>query len=663
MLTDDEYEDVVRRHQGAPAPYPREKTLHELFAEQAARTPGQTAVVDGASGATLTFAELDRRADQVARALSERGAGPGDRVAILAERGPELLPGLLGILKAGAAYVPVDPGYPPSRVRLLLEDCGAKLVLRGAREVEVPSTGAPVLRISELYRGNGRPLGRTAGPRDVAYTIYTSGSTGRPKGVMVEHHAVVNRLTWMQRRYPVGPGDTLLQKTPISFDVSVWELLWWAVQGAAVVLLPPGAEKDPERIARTVRDHRISVVHFVPSMLGPFLDLLEDHPERAAGAGSLRYVFCSGEALPPERATQFNRIFDGDDPPRLVNLYGPTEAAVDVTYFDCPPASEGPVTRVPIGRPVENTTLYVLCLLYTARPAGPPAAGRRPRRTAHRRGPGRPRLPRAARAHRRAVRRGPLRPRRPPLPHRGPGPAAERRQPGVPRPQRRPGQDPRQPGRAGRGAERAGRAGRDPRRRGRRPPARRRPGPGPRRLLHGRPGPRPGRPASGARDRAARLHDPVVLRTPGQPPPHAQRQGGPQGPARPVHRCGRGCGQRAPHPCGEGARGHLGTGARRRPGRRPHGLLRDRRRLDQHAPGPGARREGRHPVHHRRLRPQPHRGGAGRPRRGGPAHRPGRHRDPRPVRPGLPGGPGPPGGVRGRLPGHPPPARPAVPQP
>ncbi len=214
MLTDDEYEDVVRRHQGAPAPYAREKTLHELFAEQAARTPGQTAVVDGASGATLTFAELDRRADQVARALSERGAGPGDRVAILAERGLELLPGLLGILKAGAAYVPVDPGYPPSRVRLLLEDCGAKLVLRGAREVEVPSTGAPVLRISELYRGDGRPLGRTAGPRDVAYTIYTSGSTGRPKGVMVEHHAVVNRLTWMQRRYPSVRATRCCRRRP-----------------------------------------------------------------------------------------------------------------------------------------------------------------------------------------------------------------------------------------------------------------------------------------------------------------------------------------------------------------------------------------------------------------------------------------------------------------
>lgn len=372
MLTDDEYESVVRRRQGALTPYPREKTLHQLFAEQAARTPDLTAVIDGASGASLTFAELDRRSNQVARVLRERGAGPGDRVAILAERGPELLPGLLGILKAGAAYVPVDPGYPPSRVRLLMEDCGAKLVLRGAHAAEDLPTGAPVLRISELYRGSSRPLGRSAGPEDVAYTIYTSGSTGRPKGVLVEHHAVGNRLTWMQRRYPIGPGDTLLQKTPISFDVSVWELLWWAVQGARVVLLPPGAEKDPERIARTIRDHRVSVIHFVPSMLGPFLDLLEDHPGPAAGVGSLRSVFCSGEALPPERVTQFNRIFDGGDRPRLVNLYGPTEAAVDVTYFDCPPASEGPVTRVPIGRPVENTTLYVLDRHGRPQPVGVP---------------------------------------------------------------------------------------------------------------------------------------------------------------------------------------------------------------------------------------------------------------------------------------------------
>ncbi|WP_265296474.1 AMP-binding protein [Streptomyces sp. SHP 1-2] len=186
MLTGDEYEDVVRRHQGAPVPYPQEKPLHQMFAEHAARRPDLTAVVDDASGTTLTFGEPDRLSDQVARALRERGVGPGDRVAILAERGPELLPGLLGILKSGGAYVPVDPGYPSAHIRLLLGDCPAKLVLRGQGEVPEPPDGAPVLRIPDLYRGPAGPLGPTSGSDDVAYVIYTSGSTGRPKGVMVE---------------------------------------------------------------------------------------------------------------------------------------------------------------------------------------------------------------------------------------------------------------------------------------------------------------------------------------------------------------------------------------------------------------------------------------------------------------------------------------------
>nr|WP_246574748.1 non-ribosomal peptide synthetase [Streptomyces genisteinicus] len=372
MLTGAEYEDVVRRHQGALVPYPREKTLHQLFGEQAARRPDLTAVVDDASGAVLTFAELDRLSNQVARGLRERGVGPGDRVAILAERGPELLPGLLGILKSGGAYVPVDPGYPSARISLLLDDCRAKLVLRGGQEVGEAPDGVPVLRVSDLYRGSAQPLGPTSRSSDLAYVIYTSGSTGRPKGVMVEHHAVVNRLMWMQRRYPIGPGDTVLQKTPISFDVSVWELLWWAVEGASVVLLPPGGEKDPREIARVVRDHRVNVTHFVPSMLGPFLDLLEDGPDRADGVASLRTVFCSGEALPPERVNQFNRIFTGRPAPRLVNLYGPTEAAVDVTCFECPPASRGPVLRVPIGHAVENTTIHVLDPGGRPQPVGVP---------------------------------------------------------------------------------------------------------------------------------------------------------------------------------------------------------------------------------------------------------------------------------------------------
>lgn len=364
MLEPAEHRDLtaVRSH-GPEVPYADEATLHGLFEAQAARRLGQTAVI-GATGETLTYAELDERANRVARALRDEGVGPDDRVAVMMERGPQLLVALLGTLKAGGAYVPVDRGYPAERVRFLLADSRAKVVIvDGDGPATGATQGATVRHVEELLHGSGAPLPPLAGSRDLAYVIYTSGSTGRPKGVMVEHHSVVNRLAWMQRRYPLGDGDVLLQKTPVSFDVSVWELFWWAVEGAAVALLPPGGQQDPREILRTVRERRVSVVHFVPSMLGPFLDLLQELPEAQEGLRSLRYVFCSGEALPPERVEQFHRIFTtprAERPVRLVNLYGPTEATVDVSYYDCPADPARSVARVPIGRPIDNTRLYVL---------------------------------------------------------------------------------------------------------------------------------------------------------------------------------------------------------------------------------------------------------------------------------------------------------------
>ncbi|ATL68753.1 non-ribosomal peptide synthetase [Nocardia terpenica] len=369
MLTDDEYENAVRGNQGALVEYSSEKTLHRSFAEQAARTPEAAAVVDDASGDTLTYRQLERRSNQVARALRAAGVGPGERVAIMARRGPELLPGLLGILKAGGAYVPVDPSYPPDRIRMLLADCAPAAVLTSAG-VDPGAALPAVLRVAELWHGSDDALTPTGTAEDVAYVIYTSGSTGRPKGVMVEHHAVANRLMWMQRRYPIGPGDTLLQKTPISFDVSVWELFWWGQTGARVALLPPGAEKDPREIVRAVGEHAVTAVHFVPSMLGPFLETLAEDPALRRSVASLRYVFCSGEALPAQRVNQFHRIFD--ERTALVNLYGPTEAAVDVTAFECPSAATGPVTRVPIGTPVDNTAVYVLGKHDRPQPVGVP---------------------------------------------------------------------------------------------------------------------------------------------------------------------------------------------------------------------------------------------------------------------------------------------------
>lgn len=385
MLAPEEHELLVRTWNATDSAYASDKTLHGLFEEQAARTPDRVAVVASGGHPALTYDEVDARANQIARNLRAEGVRPDDRVAVLLERGPELPVALLGVLKAGAAYVPIDPAYPEERIRFLVEDSGARLVIQGhdSRGEDDPHptplpTGARRYALDALRRGPDGPLERSAGPRDLAYVIYTSGSTGRPKGVMVEHRSVVNRLAWMQRRYPIGDADVLLQKTPSSFDVSVWELFWWAAEGARVALLPAGAEREPQEILRTIAEQRVTVVHFVPSMLGPFLDLLESDSALVDGLGNLRFVFCSGEALPPRLAARFHRVFAaaGASAPQLVNLYGPTEATVDVSYFDVAPGpakgTGSPVNRVPIGRPIDNMRLYVLGRDNHPQPVGVP---------------------------------------------------------------------------------------------------------------------------------------------------------------------------------------------------------------------------------------------------------------------------------------------------
>lgn len=199
-------------------------------------------------------------------------------------------------------------------------------------------------------------LPAAAGPDDLAYVIYTSGSTGKPKGVMVEHHSVVNRLYWMQKQYPLHQDDVILQKTPFSFDVSVWELLWWGEAGAKVCFLPPGGEKDPEVLLQTIKRYGITTLHFVPSMLSAFLDALEDG-DRFEYIRSIRRVFASGEALSAKLAERFQRLISRKTGASLINLYGPTEATVDVSYYDCPQAER--LSKVPIGKPIDNLQLFV----------------------------------------------------------------------------------------------------------------------------------------------------------------------------------------------------------------------------------------------------------------------------------------------------------------
>ncbi|UUU27828.1 non-ribosomal peptide synthetase [Streptomyces sp. DSM 40750] len=351
-----------------------EITLAEGFAAQVARTPDATAVVF--EGERLTYAELDSRAEELAVRLRGRGTGPGAFVAVAVPRSAELMVVLLGVLKSGAAYLPVDLDYPPDRVAHMLADSGATTVVtlsgtadrlpRPSRSHErnVPSVLLLDAMEDEPTRGTVVPV--AARPDDPAYLIYTSGSTGLPKGVVVTHRAIVNRLAWMQGEYGLGPDDRVLQKTPSSFDVSVWEFFWPLLEGATVVLARPDGHRDPAYLAGLVREQSITTLHFVPSMLEAFLqhDEVTGDPTWSA---SLRRVLSSGEALPVTAASRWHALTGVP----LHNLYGPTEAAVDVTYH--PYASgEDQGASVPIGRPVWNTGLRVLDTCLRPVPDGVP---------------------------------------------------------------------------------------------------------------------------------------------------------------------------------------------------------------------------------------------------------------------------------------------------
>jgi enterobactin synthetase component F len=325
------------------------------------RTPHATALVSG--GTRLTYAELNARANRLAHHLQALGARPGAVVAVSVPRSAELVIALLAVLKAGAAYLPLDPGYPAARLAFMLRDAAPVCAVTD-REGRLPDdAGTPVVALDGLDVSAYPPIDpvRPLTPAHPAYVIYTSGSTGRPKGVVVSHRAIDNRLRWMQHEYRLTGEDRVLQKTPSSFDVSVWEFFWPLREGATLVVAEPGGHRDPAYLARLIREQGVTTCHFVPSMLQVFLaeaDMSE--------CGGLRRVFCSGEALPRETANAFGRALPEVE---LHNLYGPTEAAVDVTYHACAREGSGPV---PIGRPVWNTRLYVLDAALRPCPPGVP---------------------------------------------------------------------------------------------------------------------------------------------------------------------------------------------------------------------------------------------------------------------------------------------------
>ncbi|MBC2879822.1 MULTISPECIES: non-ribosomal peptide synthetase [Streptomyces] len=348
-------------------------TLPELLQAQAARTPDAVALVF--EGTPLTYAELNARANRLAHRLLADDIGPESTVAVLLERSAELVVALLAVLKAGAAYLPLDPGLPPERLAYMLADAGpAAVVTRRSAAGAVAGAEVPCLVLddpgtaadlaarpdTDPADGTDRPV--PLDPEHPAYVIYTSGSTGRPKGVVIPHRGIVNRLAWMQDRYGLTADDRVLQKTPASFDVSVWEFFWPLLEGATLVVARPEGHKDPAYLADLIRTERVTTVHFVPSMLRVFLQA----PEAAGCGGVLRRVLCSGEALPDEVRAACARVLDVP----LHNLYGPTEASVDVTSWQCRDRDGDGGASVPIGEPIWNTRLYVLDGLLCPVPVG-----------------------------------------------------------------------------------------------------------------------------------------------------------------------------------------------------------------------------------------------------------------------------------------------------
>jgi amino acid adenylation domain-containing protein len=322
--------------------------LHTLIEAQVSRTPYAVAV--RYADATLTYVELNARANQLAHVLRDRGVTTESLVGVCVERSPEMLIALLAVLKAGGAYIPLDPEYPRERLASMLADAGDPLVLAQRVTMATLPDASNVLLLDDPTLTAGMlnsNLALPQSPDSLAYIVFTSGSTGRPKGALNEHRQIVNCLTWMQAHYALSADDRVLQKTPYSFDASICELFWPLLAGAEIVLAKPNGHKDPTYLIDTIVAQRITMVDFVPSMLRVFLE----NP-RARECQSLRLVTCGGEALTVELKDAFYATLTAT----LTNLYGPTEAAVNVTYWDVP----ADATSVVIGKPVANTQVFVV---------------------------------------------------------------------------------------------------------------------------------------------------------------------------------------------------------------------------------------------------------------------------------------------------------------
>ncbi len=344
-----------------------DKCIHTLFEEQVERARDKVALISETG--QLTYGELNQRANQLAHRLKRRGVGPEVLVGICVERSLEMVVGLLAILKAGGAYVPLDPSYPEERISFMLGDSGARLLLTQQHLRDSLATwGGQTICLDnewpEIARDSGENPADAASAENSAYVLYTSGSTGQPKGVVSAHRASVNRFEWMWRVYPFAEGEVCCQKTALSFGDSIWEIFGPLLQGVPLVIIPDEAVKDPQRFITALSANKVTRLVLVPSLLRVMLELGEDLAQQL---GALRYCVCSGETLPVELATMFRKQVPHA---KLINLYGSSEVAADVLCYEVE-MTEGLAT-VPLGRPIANTSAYVLDANFQPAPVGVP---------------------------------------------------------------------------------------------------------------------------------------------------------------------------------------------------------------------------------------------------------------------------------------------------
>lgn len=342
-------------------PYESSMCIHHKLEIQAHETPNNIALVDKKT--EFSYKQLNDASNALANILLANKIDLEDNVVVCLDRSIELMISIFGILKSGGVYIPVTPNYPKGRINQILSESAPKFIITFERYQELyDETVAEIIFVDDFINNYPRLINTSPKinitSKNLAYTIYTSGTTGNPKGVLIEHHSVMNRIGWMQRAYPLSENDVLIQKTSITFDVSIWELFWWTFAGARLVILPDGDEKKPEQLINYINEFNISIIHFVPSMFNVFTDVVENGRIEEQ-IGSLKWIFCSGEKLESRVVSQFYQMTAKlENNTSIVNLYGPTEATVDVSYYEC--KKEDKTDDIPIGKPIDNTEIYII---------------------------------------------------------------------------------------------------------------------------------------------------------------------------------------------------------------------------------------------------------------------------------------------------------------